>query len=129
MVPSAEVLARVGAVFPIEPVDEPAMGRVARRWRYQDGAGEIGVISSVTEAFCGGCTRLRLGPDGRLYTCLFATQGHDLRSALRSADTDAGLADVIARLWQARRDNYSEQRAAGQPIMRESRVEMSFIGG
>ena len=129
VIASAEVLARVHVEFPIEPVEEPAMGRVARRWRYLDGAGEIGVISSVTEAFCGGCTRLRLGPDGRLYTCLFGTQGHDLRPALHDEHDDTGLTDSIGRIWRARHDNYSEQRASGQPMIRESRVEMSFIGG
>jgi cyclic pyranopterin phosphate synthase len=129
VISSVDVLARLQAEFALEPLDEPTMGRVARRWRYLDGAGEIGVISSVTDAFCGGCTRLRLSPDGCLYTCLFATQGHDLQPALRAAKGDADLADVITRLWQSRSDNYSERRANGFPLIAKPRVEMSFIGG
>jgi cyclic pyranopterin phosphate synthase len=100
---------------------------VARRWRYVDGGGEIGIIASVTKPFCGNCTRARLSAEGRLYTCLFGARGHDLRALLRSGASDDDLADSIAALWRARGDRYSELRAAetaGLP-----RVEMSYIGG
>ena len=110
VVPSSEVLARIGQEFPLEPVAADAMGRVAERWRYLDGGGEIGLISSVTQAFCGGCTRARLSPEGKLYLCLFAHDGHDLRALLRDGASDDELAAIIAGIWAARGDNYSELR-------------------
>ena len=127
VVPSSEVLARIGQEFPLEPVVADAMGRVAERWRYLDGGGEIGLISSVTQAFCGGCTRARLSPEGKLYLCLFAHDGHDLR-ALRDGASDDELAAIIAGIWTARGDNYSELR--GRNMADPSRkIEMSYIGG
>ena len=128
VVPSSEVLARIGQEFPLEPVAADAMGRVAERWRYLDGGGEIGLISSVTQAFCGGCTRARLSPEGKLYLCLFAHDGHDLRAPLRDGASDDELAAIIAGIWAARGDNYSELR--GRNMADPSRkIEMSYIGG
>ncbi|MDH1178681.1 GTP 3',8-cyclase MoaA [Achromobacter mucicolens] len=128
VVPSREVLDRIGAVYPLKPVESVEMGRVAERWRYVDGGGEIGVISSVTHAFCGGCTRARLSPEGKLYLCLFAHEGHDLRAPLRDGATDEELARILAGIWSARGDNYSELR--GQNMADPSRkIEMSYIGG
>jgi cyclic pyranopterin phosphate synthase len=102
-------------------------GEVAERWRYSDGQGEIGVITSVTQPFCGSCTRARLAADGSLYTCLFATQGHDLRALLRGGATDADITDTIGALWRVRSDRYSEVRSASTPGL--PKVEMSHIGG
>lgn len=128
VVPSQEVLDRIAAVYPLEPVVSGEMGRVAERWRYQDGGGEIGVISSVTQAFCGGCTRARLSPEGKLFMCLFAHEGHDLRAPLRDGATDLELARILAGIWAARNDNYSEQR--GRNMADPARkIEMSYIGG
>ncbi|CAB3717064.1 Molybdenum cofactor biosynthesis protein A [Achromobacter denitrificans] len=128
VVPSREVLDRIGAVHPIEPVVDGEMGRVAERWRYLDGGGEIGVISSVTHAFCGGCTRARLSPEGKLFLCLFAHEGHDLRAPLRDGASDDELARILSGIWAARGDNYSEQR--GRNMADPSRkIEMSYIGG
>ena len=128
VVPSSEALARIGQEFPLEPVAADAMGRVAERWRYLDGGGEIGLISSVTQAFCGGCTRARLSPEGKLYLCLFAHDGHDLRAPLRDGASDDELAAIIAGIWAARGDNYSELR--GRNMADPSRkIEMSYIGG
>ncbi len=128
VVPSREVLERIGAVYPLEPLESVEMGRVAERWRYADGGGEIGVISSVTHAFCGGCTRARLSPEGKLYMCLFAHDGHDLRAPLRDGATDEEMARILAGIWSARSDNYSELR--GQNMADPSRkIEMSYIGG
>ena len=103
------------------------MGEVAERWRYKDGAGEIGVISSVTQAFCSSCTRIRLSTEGQLYTCLFAQQGHDLRTLLRTGADDAQIDAVIARVWNGRDDRYSEIRTAATAAQRK--IEMSYIGG
>jgi cyclic pyranopterin phosphate synthase len=100
---------------------------VASRWRYRDGGGEIGVISSVTQPFCGDCTRARLSADGQLFTCLFATSGHDLRALLRSDATDAALADALRRIWSGRVDRYSELRTLDTVEL--PKVVMSFIGG
>ncbi|MCX7201262.1 MAG: GTP 3',8-cyclase MoaA, partial [Burkholderiales bacterium] len=100
---------------------------VAERWRYLDGSGEVGVISSVTQPFCADCSRARLSTEGRLYTCLFADSGHDLRALLRSQCTDAQLAAAVAQIWQARQDHYSEVRASQSPGLRK--IEMSYIGG
>ena len=127
VVPAAEILARIDREFPIEPVDPNYTGEVAERWRYRDGAGEVGVIASVTQAFCRDCTRMRLATDGRLYTCLFATEGHDLRSLSRAGADDATLLQAIAAIWRARGDRYSEIRTAATP--RSSKIEMSYIGG
>ncbi len=127
VVPSAEVVRRIGAHFPLEPVDPNYTGEVAERWRYADGGGEIGVISSVTQAFCSTCTRARLSTEGRLYTCLFAQSGHDLRALLREPRSDAELSAAIGAVWQARDDRYSEIRTAATAGLRK--IEMSYIGG
>ncbi|HTQ76512.1 MAG TPA: GTP 3',8-cyclase MoaA [Burkholderiales bacterium] len=127
VVPSTEVVERIGARHPLEPVDANYGGEVAERWRYRDGAGEIGVISSVTQAFCRDCTRMRLSTEGALYTCLFAQQGHDLKAMLRSGASDPQLRDRIAAVWRGRGDRYSEVRTAGTAKLRK--VEMSYIGG
>ncbi|WP_063568631.1 GTP 3',8-cyclase MoaA [Achromobacter ruhlandii] len=128
VVPSEEVLARIGAIHPLEPISTDDMGRVAERWRYRDGGGEIGVISSVTHAFCGGCTRARLSPEGKLFLCLFGHEGHDLRAPLRDGASEDELAAILTGIWAARGDNYSEQR--GRNMADPARkVEMSYIGG
>jgi len=131
VVPSHEVVDAISAAFALTAVADPLMGRVAERWRYADGAGEIGVISSVSHAFCGGCTRARLSPEGQLFTCLFASRGHDLRAALRDhPDDDAIFERQLAGIWGERRDNYSEQRGRpGDGSPTERRIEMSYIGG
>ena len=127
VMPSAEVIRTIGAVLPLAPLDPNYRGEVAQRWRYRDGAGEIGVISSVTQAFCRECTRVRLSTDGLLYTCLFATQGYDLRALLRASASDAVLAAAIGAIWSVRADRYSEIRTAETAALRK--VEMSYIGG
>jgi cyclic pyranopterin phosphate synthase len=127
VVPSAAIVKLIGARYPLEPVDPNYSGEVAERWRYQDGAGEVGVISSVTQAFCSTCNRLRLSAEGSLYTCLFAQQGHDLKWLLRRGASDAELVNEIAAVWRARGDRYSEIRTAETAAARK--VEMSYIGG
>ncbi|MCC6618648.1 MAG: GTP 3',8-cyclase MoaA [Chloroflexi bacterium] len=127
VVPAAEILATIDARWPIEPVDPGYRGEVARRWHYRDGGGEIGVITSVTQPFCGDCTRARLSADGQLFTCLFAASGHDLRSLLRSGATDDDLADALRGIWSDRSDRYSELRSLETVDL--PKVEMSFIGG
>ena len=127
VVPSAEVVRRIDAELPLEPVDPNYFGEVAERWRYRDGSGEIGVISSVTQAFCRTCTRARLSTDGGLYTCLFATSGYDLRALLRGGATDEEIRSAVARIWTSRADRYSEIRTAATAKLRK--VEMSYIGG
>ncbi|MGD8788996.1 MAG: GTP 3',8-cyclase MoaA [Burkholderiales bacterium] len=127
VVPSRELAQRINDVFPIEPAQPNYIGEVAERWRYLDGSGEIGFISSVTQAFCRDCTRARLSAEGSVYTCLFATHGTDLRTLLRNGASDQQISDVIANLWRARTDNYSEVRTAHTP--RLQKVEMSYIGG
>jgi cyclic pyranopterin phosphate synthase len=127
VVPAAEILARIEAELPLEPVAPNYPGEVARRWRYLDGGGEIGVIASVTQPFCGDCTRARLSADGSLYTCLFATKGHDFRALVRSGATDDELAAAIAAVWGRRTDRYSELRTAATAHL--DKVEMSYIGG
>ena len=136
VLPSAEVVARLAAHWPLEPLEASAPGETAERWRYRDGGGEIGVISSVTRAFCRDCNRARLSTEGKLYLCLFATRGHDLRTLLRSgAYTDEQIAAAIGLVWQQRDDRYSELRSLipreqgpqGDPAPR--RVEMHYIGG
>jgi cyclic pyranopterin phosphate synthase len=127
VVPSAEIVKMIGARHALEPVDPNYAGEVAERWRYRDGAGEIGVISSVTQAFCASCNRLRLSAEGSLYTCLFAEQGHDLKWLLRRGGSDEEIVNQIAAVWRARGDRYSEIRTAETAKARK--VEMSYIGG
>jgi cyclic pyranopterin phosphate synthase len=127
VIPSAEIVRRIGAHFPLVPAEPGYTGEVAQRWRYADGAGEIGAISSVTQAFCATCTRARLSTDGHLYTCLFAQQGYDLKRMLRAGADDHALAGAVASLWGARADRYSEIRTG--ETARSPKVEMSYIGG
>ena len=127
VMPAREIIATIDAEFPLEAVEPAYRGEVAGRYRYRDGAGEIGVISSVTQPFCADCTRARLSADGSLYTCLFATQGHDLRSLVRSGATDDDLRVAIQAVWAAREDRYSELRSADTHGLKK--IEMSFIGG
>jgi cyclic pyranopterin phosphate synthase len=127
VVPAAEIVATIDAEFPLEPLEANYRGEVARRFRYGDGAGEIGVIASVTQPFCGDCTRARLSAEGRIFTCLFGLKGHDLRAALRDGTSDDGLRELVTAIWERRADRYSEirsERTADLP-----RVEMSYIGG
>jgi cyclic pyranopterin phosphate synthase len=127
VISAAAILERIGREWPLEAVAPNYPGEVANRWRYADGAGEIGVITSVTQPFCGDCTRARLSADGELYTCLFAAHGHDLRALLRSGASDDVLAASVAGVWQRRDDRYSEVRTAATAS--EPKVEMSRIGG
>jgi cyclic pyranopterin phosphate synthase len=127
VIPSAEVVRRINAVLPCAPANPNHFGEVAKRWRYTDGAGEFGIISSVTEAFCGSCNRARLSTDGSIYTCLFAQKGYDLKALLRGGRSDEEISNAIAAIWQQREDRYSEIRTAETAKMRK--VEMSFIGG
>ena len=127
VVPSAELAAAIDRELPIEPVDRNYTGEVAERWRYRDGSGEIGFISSVTRAFCRDCTRARLSAEGQLYTCRFATAGTDLRGLLRSGADDDAVRATIRRVWSARGDRYSEIRTAETAALRK--IEMSYIGG
>jgi len=127
VVPSGQVVEAINRAYPLEPVEANYTGEVAQRWHYTDGAGEIGVISSVTQPFCSTCTRVRLSAEGRLFTCLFAAQGTDLRALLRGGATDADLASVIENVWTGRTDRYSEIRTDATTDM--PRVEMSYIGG
>ena len=128
VVPSADVIERIDAVFPLEPVEPSYPGEVAERYRYSDGSGEIGVISSVTVPFCGNCTRARLSPEGTLVTCLFASAGFDLKGPMRAGSTNRELEEMVERVWRARTDRYSEERTAltgSQP----KKIEMYQIGG
>ncbi len=127
VVPSAEVIRTIDAQLSIVPVDANYAGEVAERWRYVDGGGEIGVISSVTQAFCRDCTRARLSTEGKLYLCLFAHRGHDLRALLRGGASDPQLSTAIGRIWSARNDRYSELRTEATAGLKK--VEMSYIGG
>jgi cyclic pyranopterin phosphate synthase len=127
VVPSAEVVRMIAAEMPLEPLEANYPGEVARRWRYVDGGGEAGVITSVTQPFCGDCTRARLSAEGGLYTCLFATQGTDLRALLRDGTEDDAIAAAISRVWAGRDDRYSQLRS--QATVGLPRIEMSFIGG
>ncbi len=127
VVPAAEIIDRIHTVLPIEPLDPNYTGEVAKRYRYLDGGGEIGVIASVTQPFCGDCTRARLSTDGKLYTCLFASEGTDLREALRRGASNAHFRDQITRIWHRRTDRYSEIRSAHTPATRK--IEMYQIGG
>ena len=127
VVPAAEIVERIGAVFPLEPIEPAYRGEVAQRWRYTDGGGEIGVITSVTQPFCGDCTRARISAEGKLYTCLFAARGTDLRALLRGGGPDDDLRDAIAGVWARRADRYSEIRTERTSEL--PRIEMSYIGG
>jgi cyclic pyranopterin phosphate synthase len=130
VLPSAEVLQRLQSVHSLEPVEPGAPGETAERWRWRDGAGEIGLISSVTQAFCRDCNRARLSTEGKLFMCLFASRGHDLRALVRGGADDDQLAAAIGPLWAARDDRYSELRgASAAPPAGERRVEMHYIGG
>jgi GTP 3',8-cyclase len=127
VVPATEIVAAIDSELPLEPVESAYRGEVANRWRYRDGSGEIGVIASVTQPFCGDCTRARLSADGKLYTCLFAVRGHDLRAVLRNGASDEDIAEAVAAVWRARTDRYSELRSAETADL--PKVEMSYIGG
>ncbi|MHB8632291.1 MAG: GTP 3',8-cyclase MoaA [Candidatus Limnocylindria bacterium] len=127
VVPAREIIRIIGDELPLDPIGANYPGEVASRWRYRDGSGEIGVIASVTQPFCAGCTRARLSADGGLYTCLFATTGQDLRALLRGGASDLELRDAIASTWAARTDRYSEQRSGATDGLHK--IEMSFIGG
>jgi cyclic pyranopterin phosphate synthase len=127
VVPAKEIVAAIDAVWPLEPAAAHRPDETARRWRYRDGAGEIGVIASVTEPFCGGCSRARLSAEGKLYTCLFALRGHDLRAPLREGASDEALAESIRGVWTKRTDRYSDLRTAETAAL--PKVEMSYIGG
>ena len=127
VVPAREIVSMIAAEWPIEPLEANYFGEVAERWRYADGAGEFGVISSVTQPFCGSCTRARLSSEGALFTCLFAERGTDLRALLRGGASDDDLREAIARVWRARSDRYSEIRS--EETRSGKRVEMSHIGG
>ena len=149
VVPAREIVERINERYPLESIGANYPGEVANRWRYRDGAGEIGVIASVSQPFCGGCTRARLSAEGRLYTCLFATSGHDFRAPLRTGATDDELRRLLARIWGRRNDRYSELRTAATPrsdarpgadpaagkegrasaAKKAPRIEMSYIGG
>jgi cyclic pyranopterin phosphate synthase len=137
VLPSADVIDRISAVFPLEPLPASSTGETAQRWRYRDGMGEVGLISSVTQAFCGACNRARLSTEGKLFMCLFASHGHDLRALLRGAGehtpgrTDDEIAAAIGALWQDRQDRYSELRSAeaAAPSSGQRRIEMHYIGG
>ena len=130
VVPSAELMARIGARWPLEPRAKAAPGEVATRYAFTDGAGELGFISSVTRPFCGDCARARLSSDGTLYTCLFATRGTDLRAPLRAGADDGALSELIRGVWRARADRYSEERATlVRAPTRRPKVEMHVVGG
>lgn len=131
VLPSREVLQRLDAVFPLEPLEASVPGETAQRWRYADGGGEVGFISSVTQAFCKDCNRARLSTEGKLFLCLFASQGHDLRALLRGGYSDEQIAAAIGLIWQEREDRYSELRSgdAAQPGTGQRRIEMHYIGG
>ena len=128
VVPAAETVAKIDATMPLEPVESSYRGEVATRYRYRDGGGEIGIIASVTQPFCADCTRLRLSPEGKIYTCLFANVGTDMRDLLRSGATDEQIEAQICAVWRARKDRYSEERASITGP-RQKKVEMYHIGG
>ncbi len=127
VVPAAEIIDTLDRAFGVEPVDPGYRGEVAKRWRYKDGKGEIGVIASVTQPFCGDCTRARLSAEGKLFTCLFAIRGHDLRALIRGGATDEELTGALANVWNSRKDRYSELRSDATESL--PKVEMSYIGG
>lgn len=125
--PATEIVSVLREEFDIEPAEPNYQGEVAKRWRYMDGGGEIGLIASVTQPFCQDCTRARLSAEGKLYTCLFATQGRDLRHLLREGAGDQYIADAVRRIWSKRNDRYSETRTSESPLL--PKIEMSYIGG
>jgi GTP 3',8-cyclase len=127
VVPAAEIIKTIQAEMPLEPIEPNYHGEVAERWRYRDGSGEVGVIASVTQAFCGTCTRARLSAEGKLYTCLFAVNGYDFRAMLRSDASDEEISQAISRVWSRRADRYSEIRSENMASL--PKVEMSHIGG
>ena len=127
VVPAGDIVAAIDAELPVEPMAPRYPGEVAERYRYRDGSGEFGVIASVTRPFCGACTRARLSADGSLYTCLFATTGHDLRALVRGVAGDDEIAAALGRIWRERADRYSELRSSATPDL--PKVEMSYIGG
>lgn len=132
VIPSSEVVRRISAEMPLEPIGANYAGETAARWRYVDGGGEVGMISSVTQAFCSDCSRIRLSTEGKLYTCLFATRGHDLRALLREGRSDLEIASSIAQLWRRRDDRYSETRTINTDGLGRGtgkKIEMSYIGG
>jgi len=129
VLPSKEVAARIHAVFPIEPMESNYPGEVAQRWRYVDGSGEIGFISSVTQTFCHECTRARISTDGQLYLCLFANEGFDFKTLLRADKSDLEIANAIMSTWAGRDDHYSEIRGSNTALSTTRKVEMSYIGG
>lgn len=127
VVPANELMETINAEYPIEPATPNYRGEVAKRWRYRDGGGEIGIIASVTQPFCGTCTRARLSADGSLYTCLFATKGHDIRRLLRGGASDEYIAQAIGSIWSRRSDRYSQRRTSETVAL--PKMEMSYIGG
>jgi len=127
VVPSSEILKTIHAELPLEPVEPGYRGEVAKRWRYKDGSGEIGLVSSVTQPFCGDCSRARLSADGILYTCLFTSAGYNLRGLLRGGSSDEEVSLILTSLWEARKDRYSEIRSSDTVNL--PKVEMSYIGG
>jgi len=127
VVPAREILERIAGRYPLEPVESPSPAEVARRWRHVDGSGEVGIVASVTAPFCRDCTRARLSADGRLFTCLFAAHGTDLRGPLRDGASDREIESLVTAVWNQREDRYSELRAEGAEDVR--RIEMSYIGG
>jgi cyclic pyranopterin phosphate synthase len=130
VVPADEIVARIDAEMPLEPIESSYRGEVALRYRYRDGGGEIGIIASVTKPFCGDCTRIRLSPEGSVYTCLFASVGTDLRGPMRDGATDDELEAILRRTWGARVDRYSEERSSMTEELRtQEKVEMYHIGG
>ena len=131
VLPSKEVIARINEVFPLEPVEANYSGEVAQRWRYLDGSGEVGVISSVTQTFCHECTRARISTDGQMYQCLFANQGYDFKTMLRSGRSDLEIANAVMNTWAGRDDHYSEIRGSNTANLSTGnrKVEMSYIGG
>ncbi len=132
VVPSAEVISRINAELPLEEVAPNYNGETSVRWRYRDGSGEIGVISSVTQSFCSSCTRARISTEGKLFTCLFATGGHDLRALMRGGCSDEALSTVMAQIWRERTDRYSDLRSAATSALGatgKKKIEMSYIGG
>lgn len=127
IVPAAEIVELINREFSIEPLEPNYRGEVARRWRYKDGLGEIGIVASVTQPFCGDCSRARLSAEGKLYTCLFAVDGHDLRELLRNGASEEEIFKVISSIWMERDDRYSEVRNGGNRELQK--IEMSYIGG
>ncbi len=127
VVPAAEIVARLDEAFGVEPVDAAYRGEVAQRWRYRDGRGELGVIASVTQPFCGDCTRARISAEGKLFTCLFSVRGNDLRALIRGGASDDELAAAVRGIWSGRADRYSDLRSAATAGL--DKVEMSYLGG